>query len=150
MSSRKNNRQRRPMPPTTLVAEPTTEAAETVEDTTPDEIRFPIDGHTAGDRAYYAAVRKGDKWAVIDSQCRNPLGVPDFWDGRLWAPMTEKYQHLAYRFTQAEAEEFAKAEAAFASDVHQRYASMVRPEFADWLAGKTERLVAAVREQVAS
>lgn len=143
MTRKNSSRQRRPMPPTTLITEPTN-----AEDA-PDEIRFPIDGHEAGEKAFIAIRRQGDKWAVIDNKAGRSLG-PDFWDGKLWAPMIERYQHLAYRFTQDEAETLAKHYAAVASEVHQHYAAMVRPDFADWLAGKTEKLVAAVREQVAS
>lgn len=143
MSSRsKTSRPRRPVTPTNHT-KPTAATEE------PTEVRFPIEGHSAGEAAFIAIRRKGDQWAVIDNRAGNPFG-PDFWDGKFWAPLTEKYQHLAYRWTREEAETLAKHEAEIASEVHQRYASMVRPEFADWLAGKTETLVATVREAVAA
>lgn len=148
----KTTRTRRPAATKSEAVEPetTSETVETPEQNDePTEIRFPIDGHQAGDQGYYAIQRRGDKWAVLDNRGGHPFG-PDLFDGRMWAPRTEKYEHLAYRFSREEAEEFAKEYARIASEVHQRYAAMVRPEFAAWLAGETETYVAAVREAVAS
>lgn len=150
MSSRAKtaNRTRRPATP----ASPSKplEGADTVEPTDePTEVRFLIDGHAAGEHAYFAARRKGDQWAVIDNRAGHAFG-PDFFDGRLWGPLTEKYQHLAYRFTREEAEELAKHYADTASGIHQHYAGMVDPDFAKWLAGETEHYVRTVREAVSA
>lgn len=148
MSARsKTSRPRRPATPVNPTKPGEAETPELAEE--PTEVRFPIDGHAAGEHAFYAARRKGDQWAVIDNRAGHAFG-PDFFDGRMWGPLTEKYQHLAYRWTREEAEELAKHYASVASEVHQHYAGMVDPEFADWLAGKAEHYVKAVREAVAS